>query len=194
MFPSLFNDLIMISGLAARYPRSRLLGRADRTGADPLESAAADWLPGAYVVIRREVLEQVGWFDERFFLYFEEVDLCRRIKAAGYQIWYWPEIAVTHIGGESSKTVEHTQMSTAGSQLTLWRMRSQLLYYRKYHGTAGAWGVAGLEIWWNRLRAWRNTLGVRDTDKVRESRMTVALMQRAWRETRGGALSPPRPW
>jgi GT2 family glycosyltransferase len=194
MFPSLINDLLMISGLAAQFPRSRLLGRADRTWADPLEPAATDWLPGAFVIIRREVLERVGWFDERFFLYSEEVDLCRRIKAAGYQIWYWPEIVVVHLGGESSKTMERAQMSRAGAQLTLWRMRSQLLYYRKHHGASSAWGVAALEIWWNRLRAWRNTFIARDADKVRESRMTISLMEQAWRETRGGAISPERPW
>ncbi|HLW71263.1 MAG TPA: glycosyltransferase family 2 protein [Candidatus Binataceae bacterium] len=194
MFPSLFNDLLMVSGLAARYPRSRILGRADRTWADPLEPAATDWLPGAFVIIRREVLERVGWFDERFFLYSEEIDLCRRIKAAGYQIWYWPQIVVVHLGGESSKTVERAQMSKAGSQLTLWRMRSQLLYCRKHHGAFGAWGVATLEIWWNRLRAWRNGILSRDADKVRESRVTISLMKQAWRETRGGAISPARPW
>jgi GT2 family glycosyltransferase len=194
MFPSLFNDLVMLSGLAGRYPKSRIFGRADRTWADPSEAAAVDWIPGAYVVIRCEALRRVGWFDERFFLYSEEVDLCRRIKAAGYQIWYWPEIVVAHVGGESSKTVVRLQMSKAGAQLMLWRMRSQLLYYRKHHGRLGAWRVAALEMWWNRLRAWRNALGSRDPEKVRESEMAVALMRQAWRETRGGATSPPRPW
>jgi GT2 family glycosyltransferase len=77
MFPSPLNDLLMLSGLAASYPRSRFLGRADRTWADPGKAAAVDWAPGAYSIIRKEVLDRVGYFDDRFFLYYEEVDLCR---------------------------------------------------------------------------------------------------------------------
>ena len=47
-------------------------------------------------------------------------------------------------------------MSSSGSQLTLWRMRSELLYYRKHHGALGAWSAVLLETWWNRFRALRN--------------------------------------
>ena len=104
MFPTVFSDLIVLSGLAARFPRSRFFGHADRTWANPMEAAEVDWVPGAYSIIRAEALTAVGFFDPRFFLYFEEVDLCMRIKQKGYSIWYWPDIAVVHIGGESSRT------------------------------------------------------------------------------------------
>jgi len=196
MFPSLFNELLMLSGLAARYPKSRLLGRADRTWADPREGAEVDWLPGAYVIVRRAVLERVGYFDERFFLYYEEVDLCRRIKAAGYAIWYWPDIVTVHLGGESSKTVNRLQMSGAGSQLTLWRMRSQLLYYRKHHHAWGAWCCAALETSWHWMRAWHHATFASGSSeaKVQESRAAIMLMRQAWRDTLGGTISPPRPW
>ncbi len=196
MFPSLFNDFLSASGLAARYSKSRLLGRADRTWANPLEAAQVDWLPGAYVIIRRAVLERVGYFDERFFLYYEEVDLCRRIKAAGYEIWYWPDIVTVHLGGESSKTINRLQVSSAGSQLTLWRMRSQLLYYRKHHHLWGAWCSAALETSWHRLRSKRNAIfrSASSEAKHQESRDAILLMKQAWRETAGGATSPPHPW
>jgi GT2 family glycosyltransferase len=194
MFPSILNEFLTMSGMAARYPKSRLMGRADRTWADPLEPAPADWLPGAYVIIRHEALQRVGHFDERFFLYYEEVDLCRRIKAAGYSIWYWPDIVVVHLGGESSKTVGGVEMSSAGRQLILWRMRGQLLYYRKHHGAPGAWGSAALESWWNRLRAIRNAIANGHPNKARAAREIVSLMKQAWRETSGGAISPPQPW
>ena len=85
MFPSTLNDLLMMSGLAANYPASQFFGRADRTWANPSEPAAVDWVPGAYSIIRKDVLDRIGGFDQRFFLYYEEVDLCRRIKAAGYR-------------------------------------------------------------------------------------------------------------
>lgn len=196
MFPSVLTDLLTLSGLAARYPRSRFFGRFDRTWADPLEAAEVDWVPGAYAIVRRAVLEEVGRFDERFFLYYEEVDLCRRIKAAGHTIWYWPDIVVVHLGGESSRTVTRLHLSSAGAQLTLWRMRSALLYYRKHHGLAGAWLAKTAEAAWHTGRAWRNRFrrGPDAAARVEESRAIRALLAQAWQETRGGAESPPRPW
>jgi GT2 family glycosyltransferase len=195
MFPSPLNDLLGMSGLAASFPQSRFLGRADRTWADPHEATAVDWVPGAFSIIRKDVLDQIGNFDERFFLYFEEVDLCRRIMAAGYEIWYWPDVITVHIGGESSRKVPGLEMSSSGSQLTLWRMRSELLYYRKHHGALGAWSAMLLEIWWNRARAVRNgRFGARDQDEKLLDARATALMKQAWVETRGGEVSPPRPW
>lgn len=196
MFPSLLNELLTISGLSARWPRSRFFGRVDRTWADPLEPADVDWVPGAYSIIRRSVLEQIGAFDERFFLYFEEVDLCQRIKAAGYRVVYWPEIRIVHIGGESSRTIKRLTFSGSGSQLTLWRMRSQALYYRKHHGLLGAWLSMQFECLWHRLRRWRNRSdnSAERQAKAQESAVIVDLWRQAWRETERGRASPPQPW
>ncbi|MFN0085251.1 MAG: glycosyltransferase family 2 protein [Blastocatellia bacterium] len=196
MFPSFTNDLLTITGLSTRYPQSRLFGRFDRTWADQDEPAEVDWVPGAYSIIPRRVLEEVGFFDESFFLYYEEVDLCRRIKAAGYTVWYWPDVVVTHLGGESSKTLKHLEISSSGSQLTLWRMRSALLYYRKHHGWRGAHLARELERRWHALRANKNAARPNEEAqiKARQSNSIVALMEQAWRETRGGLVSPPRPW
>ena len=195
-FPSLLNDFLTLSGLAARYPHSRLFGRFDRTWADPKEPAEIDWVPGAYSIVRRDLLMKLGGFDERFFLYYEEVDLCRRIKQAGYQVWYWPDVIVIHLGGESSKTVTRLSMSSKGAQLTLWRMRAAFLYYRKHHGLAGAVCAMNLEAQWHRLRALRarSRGSSDDLAKAEESRVLVATAQQAWRETSGGMTCPPRPW
>lgn len=196
-FPSLLNELLTLSGLAARFPQSRLCGRFDRTWADPAQAAPVDWVPGAFAVIRHAALRSVGGFDERFFLYYEEVDLCRRFAAAQWEIWYRPEIVVKHIGGVSSKTVKEVEFSSSGSQLVLWRMRSALLYYRKHHGQLGAWLLSRLEIAWHALRQWKaRHVGQQPSSaaKAAESGRLVALMRRAWGETQGGAISPPRPW
>ena len=196
LFPSPLNDFLTLSGLAARFPKSHFFGRVDRTWADPGEPADVDWVPGAFSIIRRDVLEQVGSFDEAFFLYYEEVDLCRRIKAAGYKVCYWPDVVVVHLGGESSKTLEHLTLSSSGAQLTLWRLRSAYLYYRKQHGLFTAWLARQVEQYWHALRAWKNG---RHADagrraKAEESQAIVTLIKQAWRETDGGRVSPPRPW
>ena len=192
MFPSVLNELLVISGLAHRFPQSRFFGRFDRTWADPLQAAPVDWVPGAFAILRRDLLDRIGFFDPRFFLYYEEVDLCRRIHEAGCRVMYWPDLCITHIGGESSKTVTQLEFSKSGSQLTLWRMRSQLLYYRKWHGAMGAFLARLVEQTWHRIRAFRNA--GRDPDKTQESAAVVKLWDRAWQETQGGRVSPPQPW
>jgi GT2 family glycosyltransferase len=196
MFPSVLNEFLTISGLSARWPNSRFFGRVDRTWANPSDPADVDWVPGAYSIIRKSLLDDIGLFDERFFLYFEEVDLCRRIKAAGYRVVYWPELEVVHIGGESSRTIKRLTFSGFGSQLTLWRMRSQALYYRKQHGPITAWLSMQLESLWHRLRGWRNQRGQDDDRRAKseESSVIVDLWKQAWSETDHGRISPPQPW
>ncbi|MEI6067588.1 MAG: glycosyltransferase family 2 protein [Methylococcaceae bacterium] len=192
LFPSLLNDCLTLSGLANRYPDSRFFGRFDRSWADPLKAAAVDWVPGAFAILRRSLVEQISLFDPRFFLYYEEVDLCRRIHQAGFKVYYWPDLVITHIGGASSETVDELAFSSSGKQLTLWRMRSQLLYYRKWHGLLYSWLAKTLEQAWHGLRDWRNK--TRAPAKAEESRRIVQLWQQAWQETQGGRNSPPQPW
>ncbi|MEM1245270.1 MAG: glycosyltransferase family 2 protein [Acidobacteriota bacterium] len=196
MFPTLMTDLFTLTGLAARFPDSRLFGRFDRTWADNAVASEVDWVPGAFSILRSSVLDEVGLFDEAFFLYYEEVDLCRRIKDAGHEIWYWPDVVVMHVGGESAKTLREMDFSNSGSQLTLWRMRSALLYYRKHHGFVGGYLARLTEVVWHQLRALRNRFASDSlsVSKARESRALARLMNVAWQETSGGRVSPPRPW
>ncbi len=195
MFPSIFSDFVVLTGLAARYPKSRFFGRFDRTWADLMQPAEVDWVPGAFSIIQAETLRRVGHFDPAFFLYSEEVDLCRRIRRAGYKIMYWPDIVVHHIGGESSRQIRTLEMSSTGAQLIRWRMRSTLLYYRKHHGAA-AWFAKMLELAFYRSAALRNDLS-RDPlrkDRADQNRNLARLLLLAWEDTKGGRISPPRPW
>ena len=191
MFPTLLRDLLTMSGLAERYAGSRFFGQGDRTWADPMADAEVDWVPGAYSMVRGDLAREIGLFDPAFFLYYEEVDLCRRVKRAGYRVMYWPEIVVVHVGGESSRQVTTLEMSRSGAQLVLWRMRSTLLFYRK-HGGWRAGAVRWMEVGWYRLRAWRNR-GRREA-VVKDQTRLAELMQQAWRETDGGRVSPQQPW
>ena len=195
MFPSIVSDFKVMTGLAAKFPKSRFFGSFDRTWADPMEPAEVDWVPGAYSIIRSEALARVGFFDPEFFLYSEEVDLCRRIQEAGYKIMYWPEIVVIHIGGESSRQIKTLEMSSAGAQLIRWRMRSTLLYYRKHHGFH-AWLAKMLELALYHVTALRNSLSgePRRKERAQRNRNLARLMHQAWADTQGGRVSPPRPW
>ena len=61
-----------------------------------------DWVSGASLMVRREVFEEIGLFDEGYFLYFEEADFCMRAHTAGWKIWFVPESRVVHIEGAST--------------------------------------------------------------------------------------------
>lgn len=61
-----------------------------------------DWVTGAFLLTRKDVINQVGYFDEDFFMYTEEVDYCYRVKKAGWKVWYLPAWSITHLGGASS--------------------------------------------------------------------------------------------
>jgi GT2 family glycosyltransferase len=193
-FPSLVGEVIVITGLAARFPKSRFFGRSDRTWADDREPAEVDWVPGAFCIIRPAALVRAGLFNPAFFLYCEEVDLCVRIKGSGYKICYWPDVSIIHIGGESSRQL-NIDVSSTGAQVVLWRMRSTLLYYRMHHGWrvhAAKW----LELAMYAVRIVRNRFS-RDPvrqQRSRYSRALIRLMNQAWEDTRGGNISPPRPW
>jgi N-acetylglucosaminyl-diphospho-decaprenol L-rhamnosyltransferase len=90
-----------------------------------------DWCSGASMMVRREVLECVGGFDERFFLYFEEVDLCLRIKAAGWEIWYVPDSRVMHVRGQSTGV---TVLDQKPRRLPGYWFESRRRYFVKHHG------------------------------------------------------------
>lgn len=191
LFPSFLNEFLQLSGLASKYSHSRVFGRYSRTWISPDESGDVDWVTGAFAIVPKKILEEVGGFDERFFLYYEEVDLCRRIKQAGYRIVYWSDVVVTHLGGESSKTVKGEVFSPKEAQLILWRMRSELLYFRKHNGWFGAYKMKFLETFWHRLRSIKNW---NNKPKREESQQLIALFNQAWQETAGGSFSPPAPW
>jgi N-acetylglucosaminyl-diphospho-decaprenol L-rhamnosyltransferase len=72
---------------------------------DHAQEAECDWITGCYYLIRRAVLDEIGLFDPRFFLYCEEVDHCRRARNAGWSVDYLPSTSVVHLGGESAKSV-----------------------------------------------------------------------------------------
>ena len=193
MFPTLRDELFTMSGLAAKYPTSRILARLDRRWADPEKDASVDWIPGAFVFLPRGLFLALGGFDERFFMYYEEVDLCRRLHQGGHQVLYWPRLKAVHIGGASAKTVQSARVSRAGSQLESWRMRSALLYYRKHHGLAGAMGLMLFEWGWHRMRGLLATVRYQ-TEKAADMATHCAQLCQAWVDTRSGRSSPVKPW
>ncbi len=94
-----------------------------------------DWLSGASMMVRRELLENVGGFDEAYFLYFEETDLCLRAKQAGWEIWYVPDSRVMHVRGQSTGV---TALDQKPRRLPRYWFESRRRYFAKNHGLAYA--------------------------------------------------------
>jgi len=87
-------------GYLLRRGLYRLLLRRPLHDWDTAKVQEVDWVSGACLLVRRSAIDQIGLLDERFFMYFEDNDWCRRMRAAGWQIYYNPAIAITHIGGQ----------------------------------------------------------------------------------------------
>ena len=96
-------------------PVSRLLNRFIVARPIPLATTRVDWLAGASIMMRQSILDQIGLFDERFFLYFEETDLCRRAARAGWPTDYVVESRVAHIGSASTGMKSWVVTSLSGS-------------------------------------------------------------------------------
>lgn len=137
-FPTPFSVFLSRTGLSRFFPWVRLV---DDMKWDHASVRECDWVPGCYYLIRREVVDQLGLFDPRFFLYYEEVDHCKRVKDAGWKVVYYPHTSVIHIGGESAKSV--SEISQTGRQISALQIESEMLYFRKHHGRMGlAWHMA----------------------------------------------------
>ena len=90
-----------------------------------------DWVSGCFILIRTHLLKQLGGFDEQFFYYYEDMDLCRRVRQAGHEILYFPDVTITHLGGHSTKK------RFPPIAFALDREVTRYLYFYKYFGERG---------------------------------------------------------
>jgi GT2 family glycosyltransferase len=103
-FPTLDIAFYRLIGLSKRYPASPRFNRYNLGYLDPDQLSEVDSVVGAFMLIRREALEQAGLLDERFFAFGEDLDLCYRIKIDhGWKVYYYPAVVVTHYKGQSMK-------------------------------------------------------------------------------------------
>lgn len=97
----------------------------------------ADWVLGAAIAVRRNVFSQIGGYDEKFMLFFEEIDLCRRIRKTGWEVVTVTDASIFHFHKASTDQYNQEEIETI-------RRRSQRYYYYKHYGLFG-WIVASLD-------------------------------------------------
>jgi hypothetical protein len=101
-FPALRSTFAQAVFLHRIFPRAPWADEVVRDGAAYDAPGSPDWLSGACLLVRRDVLEEIGGWDDSFFLYSEDTDLCRRARDTGFDVRYVPTATATHIGGQSS--------------------------------------------------------------------------------------------
>ncbi len=131
-FPTAWNIFLERTNLKKLFKNTKLI---DDMSWDHNSVRSCDWVPGCYALIRKEVIDQVGLFDPRYFLYYEEVDHCLAAKRAGWEVVYFPDTTVVHIGGESAK--QEAAISSKSRQIESLQIESELLFFRKNHGLLG---------------------------------------------------------
>jgi GT2 family glycosyltransferase len=112
---------------------------------------------GAYFLIRKKAMDHIGFLDDRYFLYFEEIDYCLTVRRAGWDVVFYPHAAVVHLGGQSAAK-SGSQISAKGRQMVGIRLTSEFRYYQKFYGFQYVLIVAWIEIAWNLVVWGRNCL------------------------------------
>ena len=128
------REISLLSGLLGRtslltrlFPKSPLVRNQFPALEDLSRPTEVDWVAGACMVVRRGALERILPLDERFFLYFEDADLCRRAREAGHPVFYLPDVEVLHQTGGSSRSKPRA----------IWLLHKSAFLYHRKHGPHG---------------------------------------------------------
>ena len=138
-------------GFASEFLHSAQIGILDRLFSrwrvvQPISDVPTrfDWLAGASVFLKVEALREVGLFDEDYFLYFEEVDLFKRMAAFGWESWYVPSLRMIHHVGASTGISDYRRRP---SELPDYWYESRSRYFKKQHGSVSSLGIDLSWLW-----------------------------------------------
>ena len=145
-FPTPQISFYRMIGLSKLFPRSPRFGRYNMTYLDPDVETEVDSVVGAFMLVRREAIRQVGLFDDVFFMYGEDLDWAYRIKQAGWTIKYNPKVTVTHVKRAASR-----QSRRAPREF----YRAMLIFYRKHYRATTPWWLHSLILLGLMLRGGR---------------------------------------
>lgn len=173
--PTPFTEFLRAArtGPIDRFFRSRLVSKPCPHGEGP-----HDWTSFAAAAIRRETLQQVGTFDEGYYLYFDDPDLCLRIRRAGWEIAHCPEATIVHLEGAANDVPSSLRERKRPPR---YYYQSRARYFAKRHGIAGLW-LANLCWHAGRVISWTRELIERRPSHLPKSQ---------WRDIWTNAL---RPW
>lgn len=139
-FPSPWNSFCHFSGLGKLFSSSRFFnGYLQSRWRDIDKTQQVDAIEGAFMLIPKNVGDKVGWLDEDYFFYGEDLQLCFDIHKAGFKIYYIPDVYITHHGGASSGIKKQSEKITTASLETKRRIQRhrfdamRIFYTKNYH-------------------------------------------------------------
>jgi GT2 family glycosyltransferase len=148
-FPDFNVSFYKMAGLSRLFPKSKRFGRYNLTYLNEDETYEVDSIVGAFMMVRRKAIKEVGLLDESFFMYGEDIDWCYRIKAAKWKIIYFSDAKIVHYKGSSNSKKQN-------KKLTYEFYNAMYIFYNKHYKkeypwikTAvtymGIWGIYGLK-------------------------------------------------
>jgi GT2 family glycosyltransferase len=162
-FPTVLSALYYFTGLAGRFPESPRFAQytAAHLGID--ETGIVDAINGAFMLVRRAALDDVGGLDERYWLWAEDLDWCHRFWEKNWEVLYWPEVEVVHL--KSASVGEHRSL-----RLNFAFHRSIWLFYKKHHAPHRSAALSALVA----FGVWSKFLGSAVANAVRGVRSSAA--------------------
>lgn len=139
------------------FPKSRRFGRYNMTFVSPDETIEVDSVVGAFMMVRREAIEQAGLLDEQFFMYGEDLDWAYRIKQRGWQVWYNAGVQVLHVKEAASRRSRRARVEFYRAMVIFYRKHFAATTPRPLHWLilAGIAGKGALDVSWRWLQlAW----------------------------------------
>jgi GT2 family glycosyltransferase len=151
-FPSAFDGFCRATGLSGLFPTSRLFARYNVTYLDEDETNEVNAINGAFMMVRREAIEEVGLLDEDYFMYMEDLDWCYRFKKKGWKIYYLPNSTVVHLKGQAGKK--------NSSKMIVEFFKSMEMFCKKQYATRQS--ATGFYLTLIGVRLWRMSTLVRN--------------------------------
>jgi N-acetylglucosaminyl-diphospho-decaprenol L-rhamnosyltransferase len=137
------REISALSGFLGRtslltrlFPKSSIVKSQFPAVTEGSHPSAVDWVSGACMAIRRKTLQGIGPLDERFFMYFEDADLCRRARASGWLVYYLPQVEIIHQTGASSQS----------KPKAVWLLHKSAFLYHRKHGAHGPLNVLSAAV------------------------------------------------
>jgi hypothetical protein len=148
-FPTPWNSFTHFSGLAKLFGKIEHFGGYNLKHLDLSQTHEIDALAGAFMLVRREAGEEVGWWDEDYFFYGEDLDFCYMLQQKGWKIYYVPEFTALHYKGVSGGLKKVSKdITTADSETkkraTKARFEAMRIFYKKHYESKYPWFISRL--------------------------------------------------
>jgi len=167
-FPSAGTLFLESTQVQRFWPDNAVLRRYYVADRSEDEAQEVDWLAGACLCVRTRAIDDIGLFDERFFMYSEEIDWCRRFRAAGWRVWYVPSAQAQHHEGASSRL----DLASRDQRF----QTSKLRYAEKWHGPRVARALRGYLVLEYALRGVEEALKLAARSRASERRERLSVI------------------